>query len=139
MTARVASRSALLLVTAVLALSSGCGSPVAQVGGRVEYEDGSPIQGAIKVVNFVPTDDSTAEVRKAGTGEIQDDGTFELRTRKPGDGVYKGKYAVTFTVLKDPRTGESLIDRQYNHKSRTPFTVEVTADKSDYLFQLKKL
>lgn len=133
---RLAQLLAVILVTATL---TGCGSPLAQVSGRVEYEDGSPVEGAIKVVNFVPTDDTTAEVRKAGTGEIQDDGSFKLRRRRPGDGIYKGKYAVTFTVLKDPRTGESLIYPRYNRKTETPFTVEVTGDQDDLVFQLEKL
>lgn len=139
MNTRLPNRVAMLVASATLSLAVGCGSPVAQVSGRVEYTDGSPVEGAIKYINFVPTDESTAEVRKAGTSEIQDDGSFALRTRRPGDGVYKGQYAVTFTVLKDPRTGESLIDRRYNMKKLTPFTVDVTGDKDDYVFQLERM
>lgn len=124
---------------ALTVIAVGCGNPMAQISGQVDYEDGSPVVGAIKVINFVPTDDSTAEVRKAGSGVIEDDGSFSLSTKLPGDGVYKGKYAVTFNVLKNPATGESLIRTEYNRKKSTPFTVEVSGDKDDYHFQLKKL
>lgn len=126
-------------VCMVLLLSVGCGGQLVQVSGRVAYSDGGPVEGAIKVINFVPTDGTTAAVRKAGTGEIQDDGTFKLRRRKPGDGVYKGEYAVTFTVLKDPRTGESLIDRKYSRKNSTPFTVQIDSDQDDLVFELERM
>lgn len=117
----------------------GCGSDMVQVGGRVEYEDGSPIVGAIRVIRFEPDDETSAVVRKTASGEIAEDGTFRLMTKLPDDGVFKGEYVVTFTVLKDPKTGESLIKEEFSTFALSPFEVSVQESKSDYLFQLEKM
>src|SRR5687768_14245710 len=85
---------------------AGCGSRDSyQVSGRAQYKDGSPITGAMRVIRLEPTEDTTAEIRKAAGTSIAADGSFELFTRKPGDGVIPGKYAVTFTVLDKPMGG----------------------------------
>lgn len=108
------------------------------MSGHVKFDDGSPIQGAVRSIVFAPTDDTTAEVRKAASGTIGDDGSFTMYTRKAGDGVYKGKYAVTFMVLKDPKLGGLLVPEKYTFGETTPFKVEVTGDRSDLLFELEK-
>ncbi len=122
----------------VLAGVAGCGGPTAQVSGHAKFEDGSPIKGAVRSIIFVPTDDTTAELRKSASATLADDGSFTLVTRKPGDGVYKGKYAVTFMVLKDPKQGGLLVPEKYTYREDTPFTVEITGDRSDLLFELEK-
>lgn len=132
-------RTAIFVVVLGLSLTTGCGSPTAQVSGLAKYTDGTPVTGAIAVVQLQPTEDSPAEVKKAASGQLGQDGSFTLMTREPGDGVYKGRYAVTFTVLKNPRTGESLIDAKYNRKTSTPFTVDIDNDTSDLVFELEPL
>jgi hypothetical protein len=132
------------LVGAVLALGvmgqTGCGSKDAyQVRGQVRYKDGSPITGAVRVIRFLPTEDSAAETRKAASADIAEDGSFELFTRRPGDGVFRGKYAVTFSVLTQPLGGTSLIPAYYTDPRSTPFTVEVDEDAADLSFELEKL
>lgn len=92
----------------------------------------------MRTVCFQPAEGTTAVVRKAAQGSMAEDGTFTMYTRKPGDGVYKGKYAVTFTVLKDPNFGGLMIPEKYAAIDDTPFTIEVTADRNDLLFQLDK-
>lgn len=124
---------------ALLVVLAGCGSPTAQVSGRALYKDGSPIKGAVRSIVFQPTDDTTAVVRKAASGSIADDGSFTMVTRKAGDGVHKGKYAVTFMIMKTPRGGELLIPEKYTSGDSTPFTVEITRDRNDLLFELEKL
>lgn len=126
------------LAATTMLLAAGCGSPTAQVSGHAEFADGTPLTGAVRKLSFEPTPDSTAEVRKAAMGDIGTDGAFTLYTRKPGDGVFKGKYAVTFTVLKDPNYGGLLVPEKYADKGSTPFIVEVTADRDDLHFQLDK-
>jgi hypothetical protein len=116
----------------------GCGGPTAQVSGHAKFDDGSPIEGAVRSIIFVPTDDTTAEVRQSASAALADDGSFTLLRRKAGDGVYKGKYAVTFMVLKDPKQGGLLIPEKYTYREDTPFTVEITGDRSDLLFELEK-
>src|SRR5262245_23636231 len=94
----------LLISCSCLLPASGChgGPAMAQVRGKVLYKDGSVPKGGVCAVNLMPTSASTAEVRKAASSKIGPDGSFELYTRIPGDGVYLGEYAVTFAVWKGP-------------------------------------
>lgn len=126
----------------LLAMASviGCGGkPVAQASGRVEYTDGSPVTAPICAIRFEPVKETTAAVRKAASSRIAKDGSFAMKTIRPGDGVYKGQYAVTFTVIANPSTGKSLIPKQYTSKETTPYKVDVQQNKDDYVFQIEKL
>ena len=128
---------ALLLMLCVIA---GCSSKEAyQVSGRAQYKDGSPITGAVRIIRFEPTANSTATIRKGASGTIAEDGSFEMFTRKPGDGVYAGEYAVTFSVLTQPMGGTSLIPAYFTHPESTPFKIVVDDDKDDLLYELDKL
>ena len=122
----------------LVVLAVGCGGSTAQVSGHAKFADGSPIKGGVRKVIFEPTVDTTAEVRKAASATIEDDGSFALYTRKAGDGVYKGKYAVTFMVLDNPRDGGLMVPEKYTYGETTPFKVEVTGDRSDLVFELEK-
>lgn len=83
------------LLFAVAVVATGCGKP--KVTGKVTFADGSPLtQGT---VNF--TDDKII-----CKGSIKDDGTFEMRTLKPGDGVPPGTYKVYLTETM--RFGEAI-------------------------------
>lgn len=128
----------LLALSVLVASVAGCGGPTAQVSGHARFDDGTPIKGAIRSIILVPTDDTTAEVRQSASASLADDGSFNLVTRKAGDGVYKGKYAVTFMVLKDPKLGGLLVPEKYTFRDDTPFTVEITGDRDDLLFELEK-
>jgi hypothetical protein len=133
-------RAFLPLVIAGLVALGGCGgrAGTAEVKGRVIFKDGSVPRGAVCVVRFQPATDSTAEIRKAATGEIEADGHFEAFTRKPGDGVFVGKYDVTFSVLEDgTRSDSSLIDEKFTRASTTPYHVTIEDDVSDLEFQLE--
>jgi hypothetical protein len=123
-----------------LALSVGCsgGRKTYQASGRAQYKDGSPITGGVRVVHFEPTQSSTATIRKAATGEIGTDGSFEMFTRKPGDGVIAGKYAVTFTVMDKPMGGKMLIPQKYVSAAETPFEITVDGDKTGLSYELEK-
>lgn len=129
-----------LAAAAILAaLAGGCGAaPTAQVSGRVEFTDGTPLTGAVRTITFTPTEGSTATVRKAAQGTIGADGSFSLYTRKPGDGVFKGDYAVVFTVLKDPNLGGMLVPQKYGASDSTPFRETINADRDDLLYRLDK-
>ena len=68
----------------------GCDSgdlPVYAVKGRVTFPDGTPVGAGW--VEFRPVETPRPVVSR---GEIQADGTFELSTFKPGDGVIKGRH-----------------------------------------------
>ncbi len=122
---------------------AGCnrGPAVAHVKGTVLNPDGSPPRGAIRVVRFEPLSESTAEIRKAATSDISSvDGSFDLYTRKPGDGVYLGKYAVTFAVLSDPHDmSSSLIVDKYTNARTTPYQVTVDGDLDDLKFEIEPI
>jgi uncharacterized membrane protein YtjA (UPF0391 family) len=127
----------LLLVAGML----GCGgrSGTAQVSGRVLYKDGTVPSGGVCVVQFVPAADSPATIRKAASGEIQKDGWFEAYTRMPGDGVFEGKYVVTFSVWESPTQPKSLIDLKYTKASTTPYHVTIDDDVDDLQFELEPI
>jgi hypothetical protein len=131
----------LILGIVVLALpQAGCrGRTTHQVSGRVQYQDGSPITGAVKTIYLEPAENTTAEIRKMATGEIAEDGTFTLYTRKPGDGVIPGIYLVVFNVMDKPLGGKLLIPEKYKNPAETPFDIVVDEDKTGLLYELEKL
>jgi len=122
-----------------IALLAGCdrGPAVAQVSGKVVYKNGAAPKAGVSVIHFEPLKDTTAEIRQAAGGSIAADGSFELSTRKPGDGVYLGKYAVTFTVWKAPRDPVSLIKEQYTRSATTPYQITVDSDIHDLVFEVE--
>jgi hypothetical protein len=128
-----------LVLCALLVSQIGCsGRSTYQASGRVQYKDGSPVTGGVRVIHFEPTQSSTATIRKAATGEIAPDGSFEMFTRKPGDGVIAGKYAVTFVVMDKPMGGKSLIPAKYGSEAETPFEIDVDGNKTGLLYELEK-
>lgn len=121
-----------------LPLCFGCGAKeTAQVSGRVQYKGGEPIKGGIRIIRFEPAEDSMATIRRTASGTIGDDGRFEMYSRKPGDGVYIGKYKVTFTILTSATGGENITPPDYISDELTPLEVEVTDDVSDLLFEIE--
>src|SRR4051794_34542508 len=94
----------------LIVLSLGCnrGPTMVQVRGKVLNKDGSPLKGGVRVVRFQPERDSTIEGLRVASGEIANDGSFELFTKRPGDGVMLGTYNVSFTFWKDPHDPVSL-------------------------------
>ncbi|QDU57563.1 hypothetical protein [Aeoliella mucimassa] len=127
------------MLTLVAALGGCSDNPMASVSGQVKYASGEPITGGVRMVRFEPTDDSPAEIRKPATGEIKDDGTFEMFTLRPGDGVFKGKYKVVFTVMTSPMGGEWLIAPEYRHAESTPYEIVVDGRQTELEYEIKKL
>jgi len=106
----------------------------------VQYKDGTPPSGAVCVVRFQPAGDSKAQIRKAASADIEKDGWFDAYTRKPGDGVFLGKYDVTFSVLGDVTdSSSSLIDPKYTKASTTPHHVTIEDDVTDLVFELEPM
>src|SRR4051812_48556310 len=99
-------RWAWLVVLPCAVALSGCGTKeMYQVRGKVIYKDGSVPTGTLAIVLFSPSPDSTAMVRKSASGPIGPDGSFEMVTRVPGDGVHHGEYGVIFRVLQVGASG----------------------------------
>jgi hypothetical protein len=123
----------------VLGACVGCaeGKPVAEVRGRVVCKSGELPPTSIRQIRFEPTADSKAVVRKGASGAINDDGTFELYTRRPGDGVYHGEYAVTFAFYKSAMDHQSPLLPELASSSTTPYHVTVKGDVDDLEFEIK--
>jgi hypothetical protein len=138
---RTNARAALLVVLCFAsALFAGCNSKAMyQVSGKVLNQDGSVPRG-LGAVHLVPTSESTAPIRKVATGIIGKDGTFEMMTRKPGDGVYRGEYAVTISITKGATDPTPLSPQKYADAKTTPFP-HITVDRniSDLKFEIEPL
>ena len=130
---------ALLLLPLTVA-QSGCGGKQAYpVRGKVTYKDGSVPRGSVAVVLFTPSDDTTAEIRKGASGSIEPDGSFEMVTRMPGDGVYRGTYGVTFRVMRDTSNpASSYVAAKYTSPKSPQFTVNVDRNISDLSYVIEK-
>jgi hypothetical protein len=133
-------RLLLAALAASLLIQLGCngGRKSYQVSGKAQYKGGAPITGGVRAIRFEPTSDSTAELRKVASGSIGPDGSFEMYTRQPGDGVIAGKYVVTFTVLDKAMGGTSLIMPKYGSAADSPFEITVDGNKTDLLYELDK-
>ncbi len=59
-------------------------------------------------------------------------------TRKPGDGVIAGKYAVTFVVMDKPMGGKSLIPPSTVARLKLPFEITVDGNKTGLLYELEQ-
>src|SRR5262245_29778994 len=104
---RYLSLAALLLVLG----ASGC-SDRQSAGGRVLFDDGTPLEEGM-VVCEMKAGDKPVMAR----GAIQRDGTFQLGTVKPGDGAPAGTYRVLVTPRSrteaERRTTPPLIDPKF--------------------------
>ena len=89
-----------------------------------------------EVVRFDPADDSDAKVRKGASGVINDDGSFELFTRRPGDGVHLGKYVVTFAFFRSATDQRPLIPSKYTRAATSPYQLVVDKDVDDLQFEI---
>jgi hypothetical protein len=110
-----------------------------QVSGKVLYKDGSVPKAPVALVRFEPTQKSTAEIRKAATGEIGPDGSFTLYTRKPGDGVIPGEYHVAFTLCKSAVDTTPMIPAKYAFANQSPYTITVDGNKTDLKYEIEPL
>ena len=99
---RRTSRAAAVALALLLG-AAGCGPKMYPVRGKVTLGDGKPLSEGMVVF------ERKGEAKEAVTarGEIQADGSYELSTHKPGDGVPPGSYR----VLVAPKTDPNAVDR----------------------------
>lgn len=81
------------VLAATLAVTAGgcggSGAPVYPAGGRVEFADGTPMNGGS--VSFRPVQ---VQADASARGQIRADGTFSLTTFSPDDGAALGRHRV---------------------------------------------
>jgi hypothetical protein len=126
--------AALALLTLGLA---GCGGGLYPVKGKVALDDGTPVTKGLVV--FERVDGGTPVTAR---GQIQADGTYELSTHKPGDGVPPGKYKVLLNSmdLSDvPDEQKNLpYDTKYLSLATSGLEVEVTSGPNDIPIKLDR-
>jgi len=126
-----------LLAPWVAGCSSGPDVEMVPVRGTVKFADGTVPQGETATVIFEPVAGGSQQLRKLASGEIQPDGSFEMMTVKPGDGVIAGKYKVIFEVFKKDLGREPLVPQKYTKPETTPFeeTVEPGMEPPEYVLE----
>jgi len=126
-----------------LVLLTGCGSNdgVYPVNGRVTWTDGTAaVELAESTVELQSADD--APKRFSPRGEVQADGTFQLRTHKPNDGAPAGNYRVIvmpkLTMDDEARPTKLPLPNKYQQFKTTPLTVEVKPDSNEVTFTVER-
>ena len=67
---------------------------------------------------------------------FKSDGTFELSTLKPGDGVVAGEHRVTVVEL-DKSLAKNRALKKYGSANISGLTAEVSPEKTEFSFDLK--
>lgn len=124
----------LFLVLAVFVIAVGCnGSNLASVKGKVTYMDKPVTSGTI---SFVSADKPSAY------GDLQSDGTYTLKTDKPGDGATPGAYKVIVVAMQDqagllPEARSPLpaptVPLKYTSLATSDLTAEVEKGKDNVI------
>lgn len=85
-----------LLLVFALSIFVGCsGSDLVSVKGTVTYNNKPVTSGTI---TFVSDDNASAY------GDLKADGSYQLKTLKPGDGAKPGNYKVIVVAMQDQST-----------------------------------
>jgi len=120
----------LLLGVFILGCSDG-GTGTIPVRGRVLYQ-GNPVDRGL--VTLQPTKLAEGVAMRPAMGEIQADGTFELSTFAPGDGVQPGEYEVSIrAVEREPEPEDDfepvwLIPQKYGSPRTNELSVSIAPD-----------
>lgn len=130
---RYAIRRSFFLVAAALCMVGCNSSSLTKVTGKVTYNDEPVTSGTI---TFAAADKPTAY------GDIQSDGTYTLKTVKPGDGATAGAYQVTVVAMQDmgdtmPEARTPLppptVPNKYSNLATTDLTADVVAGKENVI------
>jgi hypothetical protein len=124
----------------ILALTAlafvGCGSGLQPVRGKVMLPDGKPAANS-QVVFEGPTGGKAISAR----GDVQVDGSFELSTVQPGDGVPVGKYRVQVNppaVVDAEAAQRAPFHPKFSDFSTSGLEFEVKSGGNDFPIQLTK-
>ena len=117
---------------------AGCGGGKYPVRGTVTLDDGTPLTKGLVVFERV---DGGPPI--TARGEIQADGTYELSTDKPGDGVPPGKYKVLLNPLDlsdvpDEAEEPARSTRSTSASTRPGWSVEVKDGANDFPIKLDR-
>lgn len=108
--------------------SSGALPSLIPVKGKVTYKGQPVTKGRIQ---FEPDG-----YGRPASGSLQADGTFELTTLKPGDGVVAGEHRVSIVEL-DKSLAKDRALKKYGSPNSSKLTAEVSPEKTEFTFDLK--
>jgi hypothetical protein len=113
----------------------GCGR-YAAVHGIVTLDDGTPVASGMVVFESKDADPPIST-----RGEIQADGSYQLSTNRPGDGVPPGWYCVL--VAPPPQNPDKPPIKEVFHNRYSAFATsglefEVKSGSNDYPIRLSK-
>jgi hypothetical protein len=129
----------LLPIGLLLMLAAGCGSGPQPVRGKVTLDDGSPVTKGMVVFESLGGDPKIT-----ARGDIQPDGSFQLGTYKPGDGVPPGKYRVLVAPREDmedidsPNRKPAAFDPRYSDFKTSGLECEVKSGTNEYPIQVSR-
>ncbi len=113
----------------------GCGR-YAPVRGKVTLEDGTPVTSGTVIF-----ESKEADKPLTARGDIQTDGSYQLSTDRPGDGVPPGWYRVLVAPPPQNPDGppvKEVFDRRYGAFATSGLEFEVKSGSNDYPIRLSK-
>ncbi|MBV9123243.1 MAG: hypothetical protein JO112_07800 [Planctomycetes bacterium] len=118
---------------------TGCGHKLYPVSGKVTLDDGTPVTKGMVVFEGTP---EAGGVPVTARGEIQPDGSYQLSTSQPNDGVPPGKYRALINSMDLSDTFDEDKNLPYHFKylkfETSGLEYEVKAQKNDIPIQLAK-
>ena len=146
--ARFPSRVVFYTRVVLILLLVGCDSgefKTYPVKGTVTFSDGTPLPvGKI----YFDTRDEQYGLGVGATGNIKEDGTFELRTYVPGDGAPPGQYIVYIRGaltggrvsmnVEERQPGMPLIHKNYLNANTTDIRLEVKKEANDFALEVDR-
>ena len=137
MACRCVPRARVLAAALVLLAAGGCGPRLYPVRGKVTYPDGRPVTEGLVVF-----ESEGAEKPVTARGDIRPDGSYQLSTFRPGDGVPPGKYRALVAPRSDPNAVDIKppkpppFDPRYAEFATSGLEFEVKAGATDYPIQV---
>jgi len=133
---RTLALSLALAALASLVGAAGCGRGYLPVHGKVTLSDGSPVPGCLVLFEGEP-----GGKKISARGEVGPDGSFNMSTNTPGDGVPPGNYRVS-VVPPPPPSLDSPSSAPYNERftrsETSGLTFEVKPGNSELSIRVSK-
>jgi hypothetical protein len=123
---------ALMMVGGLMCGCGGAKHPVVPVKGRVVFEDGKPLPVGTRII-LEPVDPD----RKPATGEVKDDGSFELKHSAGANGAEIGKYRVRIAApANDSQNFFQMVPESYAEGNE--LMLEVKPDSTEVTLKVRR-